>query len=149
MSATSPGQAGHRSLAHTADVQVEAWAPTRDQCVAQAALGIVETFLDIGATVPTGRHHFRVDVGPGDARHPDEDLLVAVLEELVFLLDTAGLAPVQVVVTTTVDAADVVFETIEAGSVTQLGAVPKAISLHELRIGGDSSGWTCLVTVDV
>ena len=35
---------GHRSVPHTADLRIEAWAPTRDGCNRQAALSTVESF---------------------------------------------------------------------------------------------------------
>jgi SHS2 domain-containing protein len=30
-----------------------------------------------------------------------------------------------------------------------VGAVPKAVSLHELRFDGGPAGWSCGVTLDV
>jgi SHS2 domain-containing protein len=36
---------GHRSVPHTADLRIEAWAPTRDGCIRQAVLGTVASFL--------------------------------------------------------------------------------------------------------
>jgi SHS2 domain-containing protein len=30
-----------------------------------------------------------------------------------------------------------------------VGAVPKGVSLHELRFGREGSGWSCSVTIDV
>lgn len=41
--AGKPGtSSGHRSVPHTADLRIEAWAPTRDGCIRQAVLGTVE-----------------------------------------------------------------------------------------------------------
>lgn len=34
-------------MPHTADLRIEAWAPTRDGCIRQAVLGTVESFLDL------------------------------------------------------------------------------------------------------
>lgn len=46
--AGKPGtSSGHRSVPHTADLRIEAWAPTRDGCIRQAVLGTVESFLDL------------------------------------------------------------------------------------------------------
>ncbi|MGH8836946.1 MAG: archease, partial [Actinomycetes bacterium] len=42
----SRSASGHRAVAHTADARVQAWAPTRERCIAEAVLGTVETFLD-------------------------------------------------------------------------------------------------------
>ena len=68
------GLSGSRSVPHEADVRIEAWAPTREGCIAQAVHGAVRTFLDpAGATAGTARSFHLED---GD----DKDLLVAVLE---------------------------------------------------------------------
>jgi SHS2 domain-containing protein len=37
----------------------------------------------------------------------------------------------------------------DAESIRPIGAVPKAVSLHELHIVGNADGWSCAVTVDV
>lgn len=134
--------AGHRTLPHTADVQIEAWAPTRDECLRQAVLGSVEMFLDTTGAQPTGTHTFRVDAD-------DEQLLVAVLEEIVYELDTTGKVPVQTTVTSHDTGCDLRFDTVEARTLPQVGAAPKAVSLHQLRFAGTEDGWSCLVTWDV
>ena len=133
---------GHRTLPHTADIQVEAWAPTRDECIRQAVLGSVEMFLDTAGAHPTGTHTFRVE-------EDDERLLVAVIEEIVYQLDTTGTVPVQATVTSSGGGCDVRFDTVDARSLPQTGAVPKAVSLHQLRFGRVDDGWSCLVTWDV
>jgi SHS2 domain-containing protein len=37
----------------------------------------------------------------------------------------------------------------DATRATLIGAVPKAVSLHELWFGEDSGAWRCTVTIDV
>lgn len=44
---------GHRSVLHTADLRIQAWAPTRDGCIKQAVLCTVESFLDTSLASPT------------------------------------------------------------------------------------------------
>ncbi|SRR6266545_457001 len=136
--------AGHRTLPHTADAQVEAWAPTRDECLRELVLGSVEIFLDITGASSTGAHVFHAEAG-----EDDRELVIAILEEMVFLLDTRGTVPVQVTVTSDDGGCDVRFDTVQAHTLTQLGAVPKAVSLHDLRFRGDDGGWSGLVTWDV
>jgi SHS2 domain-containing protein len=135
--------AGHRSLPHTADARVEAWAPSREGCIAEAVAGTVEVFLDTVDARPTTVHAFRVDAGAA------EDQLVSVLDEVVYLLDTTGRVPLATLVSTTDAGLDVRFETAEAASMAQVGAAPKAVSLHGLRFTGGSEGWSCRVTLDV
>jgi SHS2 domain-containing protein len=137
------GEPGHRTVPHTADVRVEAWAPTREECIAQAVLGTVDTFLDTSSVHPEHTHRCQLD------GHSDEDLLVAVLDEVVFLLDTEGLVPVDVELDPTEEGLDVRFAMGDATSVPQTGAVPKAVSLHELYLAPGPRGWRCSVTLDV
>lgn len=135
-------EAGHRALTHAADLRVEAWAPTRERCIAEALLGTVEAFADVSAAAPTTVRRREVT---GD----DEDLLVASLEELVYLLDTAGEVPATVEVTRAADGVAIRFDMVSVGRLEQVGAVPKAVSLHDLRFEHGPEGWSCSVLLDL
>ncbi len=139
----SRSTSGHRSVPHTADLRIEAWAPTRDGCIRQAVLGTVESFLDTSSGRAQQTRRRRVI---GDH---DDDLLVAVLEEVIYLLDTTGEAPVDVNLSQTDDGVDLTFATVNASAVPQVGAVPKAVSLNELHLLHGEHGWRCSVTLDV
>jgi len=119
---------GHRTVPHTADLRIEAWAPTRDGCIRQAVLGAVESVLDTSTSGPphTRRRHLAAD--------RDDDLLVAVLDDVIYLLDTAGEAPVDLRLRSLDGAVDVEFAMVDATTLGQVGAVPKAVSLNELRL---------------
>ncbi|MGW4500419.1 archease [Micromonospora sp. NPDC004336] len=135
---------GHRCVPHTADVRVEAWAPTREECVAEAVAALVDTFVDPAGAAPDGEREFRAPAGD------DEDLLVAVLDEVIFRMETEGELPLRTEVTD--DGAGgltVRWRTTDTDAVELVGAVPKAVSLHELRFGRDGAGWSCAVTLDV
>ena len=132
-------------IPHTADVRIEAWAPDREGCVADAVAAMVESFVDTsGATADAETEH---RVPPGEA----PDLLVGVLDEVIFRLETEAALPLA----TEVRAADdggllVRWRTTDTDAVELIGAVPKAVSLHELRFGRDEGGgWSCAVTLDV
>jgi len=135
--------AGHRAVPHTADLRVEAWAPTREGCIAEAVLGTVEAFVDIASAHPESTQRCRVEA------NSDEDLLVAVLDELIYTLDTTGRIPVDVELDTLDSGLDVRFATIDAAHLPQVGAVPKAVSLHDLYLAAGPRGWSCSVTLDV
>jgi SHS2 domain-containing protein len=129
---------------HTADVRIEAWAPTREACVAEAVTALVETFVDTAGAGPGAEREFRIPAGD------DEDLLVGVLDEMIFRMDTEGELPL------TTEVADddtgglvVRWRTTDTDAVELTGAVPKAVSLHELRFAGDADGWSCAITFDV
>ncbi|MEU8571505.1 archease [Streptomyces pathocidini] len=148
---------GHRTVPHTADIRLEAWAPTRDECIAEAVLGLVASFADV-----TGVHPERfvtVSVPEG----PAEDMLLAVLDEVIYRLEVHGEVPVDV----EADGADAIgddigdedadlgdrldlrFAVAAAEAVEPVGAPPKAVSLHGLTFATDHVRWACSVTVDV
>lgn len=142
--AGKPGtSSGHRSVPHTADLRIEAWAPTRDGCIRQAVLGTVESFLDLESAHAV---HTRLRRLTADR---DDDLLVAVLEEVIYLLDTVGETPVDLRLRDVDGGVDVTFATTDASTLVQVGAVPKAVSLNELRFSQGRHGWPCAVTLDV
>ena len=134
---------GHRTVPHTADLRVEAWAPTRCGCIREAVRGTVESFLDLSSA-----HGARIRPRRLTAESDDE-LLVAVLDEVIYLLDTTGEAPVDLQLTDTDDGAEADFTMTDASTLPQVGAVPKAVSRNDLRLSRDRHGWRCLVTLDV
>ncbi|MDY6870536.1 MAG: archease [Actinomycetota bacterium] len=134
---------GHRTVPHTADLRIEAWAPTRGGCIGQAVLGAVESFLDTSSAQMQRTHRSRLT---GDS---DDDLLVAALEEVIYLLDTAGQAPVGVEVGDADDGIEMALEMADASALSQVGAVPKAVALNDLELSHSEDGWRCSVTLDV
>lgn len=134
---------GHRAVPHTADVRVEAWGPTRELCIAEAVLGTVEAFLDTSSAHPAGTYRCQLSA------NSDEDLLVAVLDEVIYLLDTAGAVPLDVELEPVDGDIEARFATIDAATLPQVGAVPKGVSLYELSLAPGPAGWSCSVTLDV
>ena len=134
---------GHRSVPHTADLRIEAWAPTRGGCIREAVLGTVESFLDITSAQPKRTRRCRL------AQERDDDLLVAVLEEVIYLLDTEGEAPVDLDLHDLDGGVEVEFAMVDARALVQVGAVPKAVALNDIRLSEAPEGWRCLVTLDV
>jgi SHS2 domain-containing protein len=134
---------GHRTLPHTADIRIEAWAPAREQCIAEAVRGMVDTFADTSRHGETAVREVHVPA------QPDADLLTSVLDEVIYRLDRDGEIPIDVQITATDDALIVRFMMADADSMRPIGAVPKAVSLHELKFVGNADGWSCAVTLDV
>ncbi|MFB6707935.1 archease [Streptomyces sp. NPDC056333] len=135
-------------MPHTADMRVEAWSPTAEGCIAEAVHAVVEGFADMsGATVVGDRTY-------GVTAESDVDLLVSVLEEVVYRMDADGEIPLDVEVGPIRSAGagrgvSVRFRMADAGTAVPVGAVPKAVSLHDLHLHGGPRGWTCRVTLDV
>ncbi|MEV5319963.1 archease [Streptomyces sp. NPDC052687] len=137
------GTSGHRASGHTADVRIEAWGADRDSCLLEAVRGLVECFADVTGARPSGVSRARL---PDEG---DEELLAALLDEVVYRLEVRGEVPVDVAAGSAEGALDVRFTMADLDSVEITGAVPKAVAWHELRIRPDAYGWSCTVTVDV
>ena len=134
---------GRRTRPHTADITVEAWAPTKEDCIGEAVLGLVEGFADISGASAHATRKVTVDAASA------EDQLVGVLDEVIYLLDTVGEVPVRVAVHGDGARIRVIFHTVPVADVRQMGAVPKAVSLHGLGFGESANQWRCVVTIDV
>lgn len=135
--------AGHRSVPHTADARIEAWAPSREQCIAEAISALVAGFVAVPDGVPTSPVEFTVEPGA------DDDMLVSVLDELIYRLDTTGRLPVDADVEAVDGGLRVRLRMTDTDRVDVVGAVPKAVSLHDLRFAREAGGWSCAVTLDV
>ena len=135
----------HRTVPHTADLRVEAWAPTREACLAEAVRGLVDSFAVVAAARPQHTAERRFIAAS------DEDLLVAIVEEVIYRLDADGEIPVAVDVRPAPDGGVVlVLPLADLSEVEITGAAPKAASLHELRCAPDTAGrWSCGITIDV
>lgn len=134
---------GHAVLPHTADVQIEAWAPTQAGCYEEAVAAFLDIFTDSSRASVLTRLPF--EVGPGDPR----DLLVQLLEEAVVIVETAGVAPVEAHVDVLGDRLVGSFSVAPVDEVELTGSIPKGISYEELSFKPEHGRWHCLATVDV
>ena len=136
-------RAGHRTLPHTADVRIEAWGPDLAGCLERAVDGMVSTFADLSAARPAGTVTAEITgAAPGE-------LLVGLLDEVIFRLDTESVLPVRSKVQPTGAGATVDFDVADVATAELIGAVPKAVSLNELVIEETPAGWRCEVTIDI
>ena len=136
---------GHTSVPHTADLRIEAWGPTREDCIAEAVRGLVESFADISRTTYQHVTEHHLDAGS------DADLLAAAVEEVIYHLDSDGTIPAEVEVSRAPDGGiDLTLRVVDAAAAEIIGAAPKAASLSALTCALDASGqWLCAVTIDV
>lgn len=135
----------HRKALHPADLHIEAWGPTREECIAEAARGMVDSFAVVAARPPCARAERHMTA------RSDEDLLAAVIDEVIYWLDAYGEIPLPVVVRPAPDGGVVLFLVpARAADAEIFGAVPKAASPHHPRCAPDPAGrWSCAITVDV
>ncbi|MFI6106455.1 archease [Streptomyces sp. NPDC093595] len=138
-----PADSGHRTVPHTADVRIEAWGPSRELCLAEAVLGMVECFADVSGVRPVAVRQVRVD------ETDDDDLLAALLDEIIFRLDVHGEVPLDVEAELTDGGLDVRLAVADLTAVRLVGAAPKAVSWSDLHLAPGPRGWSCAVTVDV
>jgi len=138
---------GYRTVPHTADLRVEAWAGSCSDCIAAALRGLVSAFADVTGASPVRTARWRLEAGS------PADLLVAAAEEIIYMLDTRGEIPVSIQVRPG-DPAGIsivlILELASAESAEFTGAIPKAVSLHELACEpAAAGGWSASMTVDV
>jgi SHS2 domain-containing protein len=142
-----PGRCGcgHASVPHTADLRIQAWGQTREDCIAEAVRGLVESFADIREATSQRVIECHLDAGS------DADLLASAVEEVIYYLDTEGAFPAEVEVSRAVDGGIyLMLRVVDAASAQIIGAAPKAASLSGLTCAPDASGrWLCAVTIDV
>ncbi|WP_158894450.1 archease [Amycolatopsis anabasis] len=81
---------GHRSVPHPADARIEAWAPEREACLAEAATALVESFAVVIAVAAERTMVAGLDADTG------EDVLFVLLGDIVFLLDAEDVVPVEI-----------------------------------------------------
>ncbi|MFI2607436.1 archease [Kitasatospora sp. NPDC018619] len=139
---------GHRSVPHTADLRMEAWAPTAEGCIGELVHAVVGSFADLTGARIVGERGCTVLAAS------DPDLLAGVLEEVVYRLDADGELPAAVAVGP-IEGPDgarrvaVRFRMADAATAVLVGAVPKAVSLHDLDLSPGPHGWTGRAVVDV
>ncbi len=139
---------GHRARAHTADVILEAWGPDLAACCEEVVAALVETYCDPAGCPPiVGRHEVHLEPSS------DDEAVLQVLDEVIFLLDTSGAVPVGAQVRAGVggDAAglEVVILLADRAEVEPTGSVPKAVSRSGLVVERAPTGLRCQVLVDL
>jgi SHS2 domain-containing protein len=129
---------------HTADLTLEAWGPTRSACLEEAVAGLLDaTVSEVDRSAGT---ELPVQFGPaGD----DAELLAEVLDEVLYLLDTAGVVVGADLEDRPDGAVGGWFTVVPPGAVTVVGAVPKAVTRHRLELRDRDGTWWGRVTVDV
>jgi SHS2 domain-containing protein len=134
---------GHVLRAHTADLIVEAWGPTREACIEQAVLGLVASFAQVADGGTTS--DVEVELTGGDA-----DLLVAALDEVIYRLDADDALPATACVRLSPGGVTLVLSLVDRRGAEATGAAPKGVSHSGLEFGVSQDGaWRCRVTIDV
>ncbi len=108
-------------MPHTADVILEAWGPDLAACCEEAMAALVSLYVDAADAEEVDRRSLHLAPGA------DDDVLLDLLEEAIFTLDTAEGVPVRAEVGIASDGGlDVALVLADPATVTATGAVPKA-----------------------
>jgi SHS2 domain-containing protein len=135
---------GHRLVPHSSDMIVEAWAPTRSGCLEELVRGVVETFADTHNATAT--REVPLEVGAA----LDDDVVVALIVDVCYLLDADGLVVVDVALEEADDGNfDGNFFVAPVDAVIPTGAVPKGVSRSDLQFAPDGVLWRGRVLIDV
>jgi SHS2 domain-containing protein len=131
---------GYRELAHTADWELEVWAPDMSGLLCQAADGMYRLMAVELASGPRQRRRLELEA---DDR---ESLLVEFLQELLFLCESDGLA---------FDSLELCVEdlrlqaTLEGAPVASQAKEIKAVTFHRLAVQKTARGFETRVVFDV
>jgi protein archease len=123
---------------HTSEIELHVRAPSEDGVFADAADAFgryVE--LDLGGTPE--RHELALEAADRGA------LLVALLEELIFLADTEGFVPDR----TALRVEDGRLVGVLDGRRTRIDPIMKAATYHGLRFEHEGAAWDARVVIDV
>lgn len=158
---TADRQRGHRRVAHTADVIVEAWAPDLAGCLEEAVAGLVGIYADLDTADPAAPADADA-VDPADGKElgsgrvvrlrsgAAEVMLLALLDEVVFVLDTGDGVPVGAEVRPVDEGGvEVALRLVPAERLVGTGSVPKAIARSELAVTETAGRVSCRFLVDV
>jgi SHS2 domain-containing protein len=129
----------YRWVEHTSELELEIEAAT-EPAVFLEALG---AFAELVADEPSLDSERREVEVRGEDR---ESLLVAWLEELVFLAETEGFVPERV---TELDVGEGVVRATLRGHSGEPRQLVKAVTLHRLLFTADGEGWRARVVLDV
>lgn len=136
--------AGFRLLEHTADVGVEAWGRTRQECFDQAVRALAAVVAAPRTPITTRAE--AVDIPPGS----HEEQLLTLLEAAIYLIDVNGQLPIAAHLAPAPDGGlSGVFDSVAVEDVEQTGSVPKAATRYLLRVRQDDTGWSARATIDV
>lgn len=135
----------YRLLEHTADMGIEAWANSLDALFIASARGLQEVlFGQTGST--QGQQQLKVELQAGD----EEELLVAWLGEILFLVEQRGICPAFFVIE------EIGRQNLKGsvvGRYQQEGSRPlrevKAVTYHLLRVLRQDNRWQARVYLDL
>ncbi len=136
----SSSPAGFREIEHTADWAIEVWAPDLAGLLEQAARGMYALLRLRWQPGPRRSHTIAL------AAPDPETLLVDFLDELLFILETQGVAFDTFALQAT---STRVHGTLHGRPIAGMEKEIKAVTYYNLRVERTATGWRAVVTFDV
>jgi SHS2 domain-containing protein len=127
---------------HSDGLRIQAWAPTREACLAEAVHALVVSFV---GGVPSSASAVQFDV----LGRSDTDLLTGVLRTVIQRVRVWHQVPVTTDVVPTARGLRLHCVVVDAGAVVPVGAVPKGVSTTGVRCEPWPGGWWCGASVDL
>lgn len=131
---------GHRAIDHTADLAIEVWAPDEPALLEQALRALSEILMD-GPPPAAPACRRTMTLATLDA----EDRMVRWLGELLYWATDEGFVATGAEVTLRADGLDATV----VGAALPIANEIKAVTYHDLHVGGDGTGWRAQVVFDV
>jgi SHS2 domain-containing protein len=129
--------AGHVAVRECTDVVVDAWAPSRTECLEQLVRGVVGAFAEARPESAIREIRFELDTAL------DEDLVATLLEDVLYLVRADDLVVVDVVLEENEEDGTIEgsFSVAPVHAIPAIGACPTHVSRAEIFFGRDDSVW--------
>lgn len=127
---------GHWSVPGVGQVLIEAWAPTREECVVEAAAATVDSYADVDSSVPWHFHQCLVPL-----RAPRR-LLSGVLDEVIFDMRSVGVVPVWVRARPAAVGVYLEIGGVDVAEVRRGGDLPRSVAAKGLTLRRTGTGWS-------
>ncbi len=134
-------RAGHWSVPGVSRTRVEAWAPTREGCIAEAVAGTVESFAEVSGCAPVRYHRMTVPA------EDDRQVLLGVIDEVLFDISNAGVVPVWVRLRVVRTGVELDVGGVDTDEIRPSGRAPHSVSTHRLRERRGHRGWSASVVL--
>ncbi len=145
MAWNEPGERGHDTFEHTADIGIEAWGPGLEALFEEAAGALAEAMLIVDTVEETDT------LSMAAQGEEPEELLIAWLEEVLFAFEGQDFAPVRARVDSLADGevAGTLFGEPFDPTRHAVSAVVKAVTYHGLSIERHNGQHRVRIVLDV
>jgi SHS2 domain-containing protein len=132
--------AGHYEIEHTADWELEVWAPDLPGLLEQAAIGLYALSGTILQNQPRMTRSFTIHA------HDREEMLVSFLSELLYIEEQEGLGfdQFQLAVKD-----ETLFAELSGSTIASINKEIKAVTYHQLEVKENPQGFETRIVFDV